>query len=99
VTTGWDQITVTMTLYSSAPTYTNGDGGTYTVATNYQTRLGQFTCTFTQQNNAAAECVPNFGTFLALQLGSSTIYWDLQATQAVTPISGQTFNLIAEVTN
>jgi len=99
-TTGWGT-TLTLTLWSAAPTYTNGDGGTYAVATGGANRLAQFSCPLTQYGDAASgECQITVNNFAVVKLASGTsVFWDLQATAAATPISGQTFNVAAEVLN
>lgn len=97
VTTGWAG-PLTVTLWRTAPTYTNGDGGTYAVATGAASRLAQYTCTLTQYGDGASgECSITIGNFLTASLPSGTsVYWDMQAGGALTPISGQTFTLTAE---
>jgi hypothetical protein len=99
-TTGWGT-TLTVTLWSAAPTYTNGDNGAYAVATGAAGRLAAFSCTLTQYGDGAAgSCVITSGNALVLKLASGTaVYWDLQATAAATPISGQTFTLTSETLN
>ena len=97
-TTGWGT-TLTITLWRAAPTYTNGDGGTYAVATGAASRIGQFSCTLTQYGDGASgECSVTVGNFATTSLPSGTsVYWDLQTTASATPISGQTFTLSAEL--
>lgn len=99
-TTGWGT-TLTVNLWSAAPTYTNGDGGTYAVATNGAKHLAQYSCTLTQYGDAASgECSVSVGNFAMVTLASGTsIFWDLQTTGSATPISGQTFTLIPELLN
>lgn len=99
-TTGWGT-TLTLNLWTTAPTYTNGDGGTYAVATGGATHVAQFSCVLTQYGDAAqGECQINVNNFAILKLASGTaVYWDLQTTAAVTPISGQTFTVTAEILN
>lgn len=99
-TTGWGT-TLTVTLWRTAPTYTNGDGGTYAVATGASGMLAQFSCALTQYGDGATgNCAIAVGNFLTLALASGTaVYWDVQTTAAATPISGQTFTLTAEVLN
>ena len=99
-TTGWGT-TLTLNLWTSAPTYTNGDGGTYAVATGGASHVAQFNCILTQYGDAAqGECQITVNNFAILKLASGTaVYWDLQTTAAATPISGQTFTVTAEVLN
>lgn len=98
-TTGWGgSAVVTVTLWRTAPTYTNGDGGAYAVATGASGRLGQFSCTLVQYGDGASgECSPSVGNFLTIALPSGvSVYWDVQAAASLTPISGQTFTLTPE---
>ncbi len=101
-TTGWG-VTLTMNLWTSAPTYTNGDGGAYAVATSGAGKyyLGQFSCILIQfADGASGECSPAYGNVVKVTLPSGVaIYWDLQATGTVTPISQQTFTATARVLN
>lgn len=94
-TTGW-ATTLTINFWSAAPTYTNGDGGTYAVATGGAGFLGTCSITLTQWADAASGvCVPATGSEIGFV--GANIFWDLQTTAAATPISGQTFRLTAEV--
>lgn len=98
VTTGWDGATLRVRLWTAAPTYTNGDNGAYAVATGAASYLGACDVTLAQDaDGARGDCAPTVGAAFA---GRGTkIYWDLQQTSAaaLTPVSGQTFTLIAEV--
>lgn len=97
VTTGWDTSAFTVRLWSSPPTYTNGDGGTYAVATGTANHLATFTCTLSQGGDGAyGSCAIAVGSFLSTS--NSPIYWDLQYTgsSALTPISGQVFTITPE---
>ena len=101
-TTGW-ATTLTVTLWTGAPTYSSGDGATYAVATSGAGKyfFAQYACTLAQfGDGAGGSCSPTVGNTpkVTLPLGA-VLFWDLQATAAVTPISGQTFTLTAEVLN
>lgn len=98
VTTGWSGATLTVTLWRAAPTYTNGDGGTYAVATGGANHLATFACTLAQYGDGAAgECSVSPGNFATIALSAGAlVYWDIQAGGSLTPISGQTFTLTAE---
>jgi hypothetical protein len=103
VTTGWDAAVIRTRLWSTAPTYTNGDNGAYAVAAGGGTILGVFDITLTQYGDAAsgiAAPLAGTGTYIKLVSGTA-VYWDMQITSAAgaTPISGQTFSLTAEVEN
>ncbi|HEY3695141.1 hypothetical protein [Phenylobacterium sp.] len=96
-TTGLAGVQVTVRLWTAAPTYTNGDGGAYAVATsgagvNY---LGTFVGTFEQFADGAAAILSSQSGFVrSVKLASGqTVYWDLQALTAFTPQSGKTFTL------
>lgn len=100
VTTGWGGASLTVTLWSSAPTYTNGDGGAYAPATTgagtYM--VAQFPITLTQfADGAAGNGALAVGN--AVLLPGGTYYWDIEDTNSagLTPISQQTFTLTAEV--
>lgn len=102
VTTGWDQSPVTVRLWSSAPTYTNGNFGPYAVATGAAKFIGQFNIILNQFGDGASGqgvtpyCGPVYETLVGS--GNTTIYWDLQSTGAsVNPVSAQTFTLTLEM--
>ncbi len=102
-TSGWSGGTVNIELYSVAPTFTNGDGGTYAVATGSAAYLGTMSCTFGATYGSAtigqagdgayAECVPYQGTVMAPHTASGvkTVYWAMYATSTLTKASGATF--------
>lgn len=100
-TTGWGGVSIIITTWRAAPTYTNGDGGTYAVATGSASRLAQYSCTLTQMGDGAScQAAPLVGTAPATKLASGTsIFWDLQIQSSATPISAQTFTLTADVFN
>jgi hypothetical protein len=97
VTTGWVGAAITLNLWSAVPTYTNGDGGAYAVATGSAGYLGQLSCTFAQAGDGAyAECVPALGTVIIPKLANGgAIFWDMSIGGAATPISVQTFTISA----
>lgn len=98
VTTGWGAAVITINLWSTAPTYTNGDNGAYAVATGAAGYLGQVAVTLTQfSDGAAGQGVWTVGNFGAIRTtAGQTIFWDMQVAATLTPISGQTFTLIPE---
>jgi hypothetical protein len=99
ITSGWDTVTLTVRLWSIAPTYTNGDGGAYAVATGTAQHIGTFTCTLKQGSDGAwASCAPAVGNFAVA--GGSPVYWDLQytGTASLTPAALQQFKLTPELT-
>lgn len=106
VTTGWDASTFYVRLWTSAPTYTNGDNGAYAVATGAAYWLGTFSITLAQvADGAYGAGVPTVGNGIPWQsvanpsVVPTVLYWDLQYTAAagVTPTSGQTFTLVPEM--
>lgn len=101
--TAWPAVGVQVDLWLAAPTFTNGDRGTFAVATGSANHLGAYKCTMSAENGdgAYAECAPAVGSFSLPKLGSGTnIYWTLQTTSAsgVTGAS-KVFTLIAELLN
>jgi len=96
-TTGWAAATIVVTLWSTAPTYANGDGGAYVVATGAAGFLGQFSFSMNQyQDGAAGRAGMTAGPALVLPSSLTTVYWDMEIFSTVTPISGQVFHLTAE---
>ncbi len=97
---GLDAINFTVDLWSAAPTFTNGDGGAYAVATNGDKWLGSMSGTFRQfADQAVAMCAADGGfPEIAFKLASGTdIYWTLRTNAAFTPASGKTFTLVPSV--
>ncbi len=101
VTTGWGAVTLQVTLWSAAPTYTNGDNGAYAVATGSANRLAQYQVTLTQDaDGASGNGALLVGNAAAIKLASGTaIYWDIQTLTAATPIANQTFTITPELLN
>lgn len=100
-TSGWGGVNLSINLWSAAPAYTNGDGGAYAVATGSAGWLANFLLSLIQFGDGAIGAGPLTGASeLALKLASGTsVFWDVQILTAVTPISGQTFTLAAELLN
>jgi hypothetical protein len=98
-TTGLSGISMTVHLWSAAPTYTNGDNGAYAVATGAAGFLGKYTGTFEQfGDGAVCRMTPYDGVVDVLKLASGQlVYWDLQTNAIFTPISGATFTLVPQV--
>lgn len=100
-TTGWGGINLVVTLWTAAPTYTNGDGGAYAVATGSAGQRAQYTCTLAQMGDGAvcqASSAVGSSPLIAPAAGTN-VFWDIQVAGAATPISGQTFTLTPEVFN
>ena len=111
-TSGWSGGQVQVDLWGYAPTFTNGDGGNYAVATGSANNgfLGSLTCTFggvigsanlgQAGDGAYAECVPNQGTVLVPTYATSfTFYWTLVSLSTLTKASGQTFQIYGGIIN
>jgi hypothetical protein len=101
VTTGWQGISIQVDLWTAAPTFTNGDGGAYAPATGSAGALGSYIIPLTQMGDGAVGAGPLSGANqLSMKLTSGTaVFWTAKILGAATPISGQTFNLTAEVLN
>lgn len=100
-TTGWGAVTLLINLWVAAPTYTNGDGGTYAVATGAASWRVQYSCTLVQYaDGASCSMIPLVGNAPVLHPSSGTaIYWDIEIASSATPISGQTYTLVPEIWN
>jgi hypothetical protein len=100
-TSGWNGINLSINLWGAAPTYTNGDGGAYAVATGSASWLANFLFSLIQFGDGAVGAAQLTGANeIALKLASGTLaFWDVQILSAATPISGQTFLLTPEVLN
>ena len=101
--TAWGGVSIQVDLWSAAPTWANGDRGTWSPATGTGSHLGSYSCTMSAEygDGAYAECSPNVGSASLPKLSSGqAIYWSLQAVSAsgVTGAS-KTFTLTAEVLN
>ena len=97
---GWDAATFRIRLFSAAPTYTNGDNGAYARATGTNGLLAEFDVTLVQAADGAyGFAAPVVGAAAVLRLSGRKVYWDVQYTAvgALTPISGQTLRLTAEI--
>jgi hypothetical protein len=103
IAAAWDQVSLRVRLWAVAPTFTNGDGAAYAVATGSASLLGQYDVTLGQFGDGAAGFgIPSVGTAAWAKLASGTlVYWDIQylGSAALTPASGQTFTLTAEALN
>ncbi len=101
--TAWGNQTVQVDLWSSAPTFANGDRGAWVPATGTAAHLGSYTCALSVEygDGAYSECSPNVGTSTLLKLASGTaIYWTLESlTGSGVTGAGKTFTLTAEVLN
>lgn len=98
-TTGLASVSVTIRLWSAAPTYSAGDNAAYAVATGAASCLGKFTGIFEQfADGAVAFLVPDTGVVSMLKLASGQlIYWDLQTNSGFSSQSGKTFTAVPQV--
>ena len=101
--TGWDAVTLRARLWLASPTYTNGDGAAYAIATGAAGLLGQFDISLARSGDGATGVgVPSVGSAIWLRLASATVvYWDIQYTggAALAPAANQTFTLTVELAN
>jgi hypothetical protein len=99
---GWSGVNFSINLWSTAPTYTNGDGGVYAPATGVANWLATYLVSAMTQFGDGAVGAGGVATAneMMIKLASGTaIFWDLQILSAATPFSGQTFTLTAEILN
>lgn len=101
--TAWGAQTIQVDLWSTTPTWTNGDRAAWALATGAAGHLGSFSCTMSAVNGDGvyAECSPSVGNFAGVKLASGTsIFWSLKATtgSGVTGAS-KVFTLTAELIN
>lgn len=101
--TAWGAQTITVDLWTAAPTFTNGDRGAYSPATGTGSHLGSYSCAMSAVygDGVYAECAPAVGNFSLVKLASGTsVYWTLTATtgSGVTGAS-KVFTLTAEILN
>lgn len=94
---GMGGVSLQINLWNAAPTYSNGDGGAYSVNTGSANWLGSFTVPSMIQGGDGAwgAAVPDVGSSLDRNCasGTSSIYWDLTAKNAFIPGNAQTFTL------
>lgn len=95
---GWGGAVVTINFWLNAPTYSNGDGAPYAVATGGAGYLGSVSITLNQFGDAASGVgAPTIGNDIGINLVSGQqIYWDMQVAATLTKASGQQFTLVAE---
>jgi hypothetical protein len=79
--TAWGAQTVTVDLWSVAPTFTNGDRGAWSPATGTANHLGALTCVMSAEygDGAYAECSLAVGQAAIAVPASGVIYWTLNA--------------------
>ena len=80
--TAWGAQTVQVDLWTTTPTWTNGDRGTWSPATGTGAHLGSFVCVMSSEygDGAFSECAIAAGNFAAVKLASGTsVFWSLKA--------------------
>lgn len=103
--TAWHGVTVQVDLWSTTPTWTNGDRGVWLPATGTAGHLATYTCTFPSAewgDGIATECGVNAGSAAYPRLASGTsIFWSLQAVTATPGVTGasKVFSLVPEIVN
>ena len=100
----WGAQTLTVDLWTAAPTFTNGDRGAYSPATGTANHLGSYSCIMSAVygDGSYAECAAAVGNFsLAKLAAGQQIWWSLTATSGstTTTTASKTFVLTAEVLN
>ncbi len=99
-TSGMGGVQLQVELWTTAPTFTNGDGGTYAVATGAAGWIGSFTFDATQVGDGMyCVAMPDAGNSVDFALASGTaIFWTLKTNSVFTPASAQTFTAVPEIT-
>lgn len=102
--TAWAGFTIQIDLWVAAPTFTNGDRGTWLPATGAASHLATFSCAFPTPvwgDGLGTECAPSTGNAATVKLGSGTsIFWTAKAIggSGVTGAS-KTLTVTAELAN
>jgi hypothetical protein len=101
--TAWGGQTVRVDLWTTTPTWTNGDRGAWSPATQTGAHLASFTCTMSAEygDGVYSECSPLVGNYTTVKLASGTsVFWSLDALSGsgVTGAS-KTWTLTAELMN
>ena len=79
--TAWGSAQIQIDLWTTAPTFTNGDRAAFVVATGTAGHRAAFTCTMSPEygDGVYAECTPNYGSEAVKLASGTTVYWTLQA--------------------
>ncbi len=80
--TAWGSQKITIDLWSAAPTFTNGDRGTFSPATGTAYHLAAFTCFMSAEygDGVWGECSINTGNALVISaVNPTTVYWTATA--------------------
>ena len=97
--TAWAGASIQIDLWSAAPTWTNGDHGTWLPATGSAAHLASYSCSFPSAvwgDGLATECTINQGNYASIT--ATTVYWSVQATSGSGVLgASKAIKLIAEV--
>jgi hypothetical protein len=80
--TAWGSQTIRVDLWSAAPTWTNGDRGAWSPATNTGGHLAAYGCVMSAEygDGVYGECAPLVGSSATIKLASgTTVYWSANA--------------------
>lgn len=103
ITTGWNFVNLVLTLWSTAPTFTNGDGGAWAPnVTGGKTYLAQYIVTLLQFGDSAqgvAYPLSSVSDPVVHPDAGALIYYDIQIQSAATPTSAQQFSVIPFIKN
>jgi hypothetical protein len=101
--TAWGAQTITVDLWSAAPTFTNGDRGTWSPATGTANHVAQYSCVMSAEygDGAFSECAVTPGNLATFKLASGTaVFWTLNAkTGSGVTGASKVFTLTAELSN
>lgn len=101
--TAWGSQQIRIDLWSAAPTFTNGDRGTWSPATGVAGHIASYTCTMSAEfgDGAYSECTLIYGNNALAKLASGTsIFWTLNAlTGSGVTGASKVFTLTAELLN
>jgi hypothetical protein len=101
--TAWGGQTIVVDLWTTAPTWSNGDRGAWSPATNTSKHIGAYTCVMSSEYGSGvfSECYPNVGNATTVDLASGTsIFWSLNAiTGSGVTGASKVFTLTAELLN
>ena len=97
---GMDTVVLAVDLWTTAPTFSNGDGGAYAIATGAAGWIGSMNFSLVQVGDGAYQVsIPDVGSSIDFVLASGQlIYWSMQTATAFVPANGQTFTFVPEIT-
>lgn len=99
--TAWASASIQIDLWSAAPTWTNGDHGTWLPATGSASHIASYSCSFPSAvwgDGLAAECTINQGSYASVKEASTTIYWSVQTASGSGVLgASKAIKLIAEL--